>query len=51
MVGGLMLPSTAAFVVGMLALGLAAPEARLQSPTAAMVRMSERLRDSQSHHQ
>jgi hypothetical protein len=35
---GLMLPSTVAFIAGMLAVGSAAPDARLPSPTAARVR-------------
>jgi hypothetical protein len=35
---GLMLPSTIAFVAGMLVLGLAASDARSYSHTAAMVR-------------
>ena len=38
MVLGLMLPSTIAFVAGMLVLGLSAPDVRPYSHTAAMVR-------------
>jgi hypothetical protein len=42
LVGGTLLPSTIAFVSGMLVLGLSAPDARarvgLLSPTTAMVR-------------
>ena len=35
---GLMLPSTVAFIAGMLAVGSAAPDGRLQSATAARIR-------------
>ena len=38
MVLGLMLPSTIAFVAGMLVVGLSAPDARTRSHTAAMIR-------------
>ena len=35
---GLMVPSTIAFVAGMLVVGLSAPDARTRSHTAAMIR-------------
>jgi hypothetical protein len=38
MVSGLMLPSTVAFIAGMLAVGASAPDTRLHSATAARVR-------------
>ena len=49
MVIGLMLRSIVAFIVGMLLAGSSA-EGRSQSPTAAMVRMSERLHNRQADH-
>ena len=49
MVIGLMLRSTVAFIVGMLVAGSFA-EGRSQNPEAAMVRMSERLRNRQANH-
>ena len=49
MVIGLMLRSTVAFIVGMLVAGSSA-EGRSQSPTAAMVRMSEQLHSRQADH-
>lgn len=49
MISGLMLRSTVAFIAGMLAAGSSA-EGRSPSPTAAMVRMSERLHKRQADH-
>lgn len=50
LVGGMLLPSTIAFVSGMLVLGLSAPDARarvgLLSPTTAMVRGWSRRRQA-----
>jgi hypothetical protein len=49
MVIGLMLRSIVVFIVGMLVAG-SSVEGRSQSPTAAMVRMSERLHNRQADH-
>jgi hypothetical protein len=49
MIVGLILRSPVAFVVGMLVAGSSA-EGRSQNPEAAMVRMSERLRNRQANH-
>jgi ABC-type bacteriocin/lantibiotic exporter with double-glycine peptidase domain len=49
MVIGVMLRSTVAFIAGMLVAGSSA-EGRLPSPTAAMVRMSERLHNRHADH-
>jgi hypothetical protein len=47
---GLALPSTVAFIAGMLAVGSSAPAAGPRSPTAAMVRAWVWLREGQANH-
>jgi hypothetical protein len=50
MATGLMLPSTVAFIAGMLVVGSSAPAAPLRSPTAAMVRAWVWLHKGQGDH-
>jgi hypothetical protein len=50
MVVGLMLPSVVAFIAGLLAVGSAAPGARLPSATAARVRAWAWLGKSRAGH-
>ena len=50
MVAGLMLPSTVAFIAGLLAVGSAAPDRRLPSATAARVRTWVWLDKSRAGH-
>ena len=50
MVLGLMLPSTIAFVAGMLVVGLSVPDARTRSHTTAMVRAWTSAHNARNDH-